>query len=247
MKFLFLNFLSLRLASILLDEDICEKSKFLRSDEERKGKELAENWKFIVRLEIFGMSSGVKTPRKSLIDALEKPKIFQRYKLLFSHCSGAIIDKNWILTTAKCIRNAQFAKIFYPRKIDNRLTSDKFFLTSGEFHIVPDYSEKNPKIHDIGMIRIDGGFENSQDVDSICVTDRIPKRREKCFVAGMLFIIFVKKNNFFKRYMIFIIFCKRSLNNLLKHQSNAFSLKIELIIAKHSMRVDFTVKQVEHL
>jgi len=49
---------------------------------------------------------------------------------------------------------------------------------------VPDYSEKNPKIHDIGMIRIDGGFENSQDVESICVTDRIPKRREKCFVAG---------------------------------------------------------------
>lgn len=185
MKFLFFNFLSLRLASILLDEDICEKSKFLRSDGERKGKELAENWKFIVRLEIFGMSSGVKTPRKSLIDAWERLKIFQRYKLLFSHCSGAIIDKNWILTTAKCIRNAQFAKIFYPRKIDNRLTSDKFFLTSGEFHIVPDYSEKNPKIHDIGMIRIDGGFENSQDVDSICVTDRIPKRREKCFVAGI--------------------------------------------------------------
>lgn len=66
MKLLFFNFLSLRLASVLLDEDICRKSQFLRSNEERKGKDLAENWKFIVRLEIFGMSSGVKTPRRVL-------------------------------------------------------------------------------------------------------------------------------------------------------------------------------------
>ena len=83
MKFLFFNFLSLQCVSILLDEEICEKSKFLRSDVERKGKDLAENWKFIVRLEIFGMSTGVKTPSEGSIVAREGRKLLQQYRTLF--------------------------------------------------------------------------------------------------------------------------------------------------------------------
>ena len=127
------------------------------------GQDTQGNWPFVVRLELYP-------------DHQNKNSFYQ--------CGGSIINWNWILTAAHCLENIELADIIYGKRVQGRIQYSKSKVSSRTFFLHPDYSIDDRRQHDVALIHVTRGLPDNDHIRPICLTERRPKRRERCYVAG---------------------------------------------------------------
>lgn len=127
------------------------------------GRDAQGNWPFVVRLEMY-------------------PNEKRRNE--YYQCGGSIINWNWVLTAAHCLENIELADIVYGKRVKGQVKYNKSRVSSRKFFVHPHYSTSDRRQNDVALIYVPEGLPDNGHIRPICLTDRRPKRRERCYVAG---------------------------------------------------------------
>lgn len=100
-------------------------------------------------------------------------------------CSGALVEKNWIVTAAHCLREYDSIEVILGE--NDRLlpegTEQKFYADEVILH--PEYrKDDDDHVHDLALIKLNDIVSVNNVVSIICLNDTFPVDKDVCVLTG---------------------------------------------------------------
>ena len=100
-------------------------------------------------------------------------------------CSGALIERNWIVTAAHCLVTFDSIEVVLgenDRIIPDR-TEQKFLADKVILH--PEYRRDDvDHVHDLGLIKLTDLASMNDAVSAVCLNDILPEKDDICILTG---------------------------------------------------------------
>ncbi|CAG5109935.1 Oidioi.mRNA.OKI2018_I69.chr2.g4403.t1.cds [Oikopleura dioica] len=128
--------------------------------------------RFMVERIINGTTAGTNWP---FIVRIKVDKMFL--------CGGAILNEQWIVTAAHCLRNMNHVVVTLGDRSKLFQEEDEIQVTPDHFFIHPDFNPTS-MVNDVALIKLNKAVPFTEKIQPVCLAKTVPAPGTSCFVAG---------------------------------------------------------------